>query len=81
MPLPSMFIRASSATVVTTTATVAQRTNADTAYPSRMPLRFGAASISRRMNPLSKSRAIPKPVNTPANAADCKRTNTNWNAV
>jgi hypothetical protein len=29
--LPSMFIRASSATVVTTTATVAQRTNADTA--------------------------------------------------
>src|SRR6266516_3426514 len=46
-----------------------------------MPLRFGAASISRRMKPLSKSRAMPKPVKTPENAADCSRTNTNWKAV
>ncbi len=35
-----------------------------------MPLRLDAASSSRRANPLSKSRAIPKPVKTPANAAD-----------
>src|SRR5207247_11193386 len=29
----------------------------------------------------SKSRAIPKPVKTPPNAADWSRTNTNWKAV
>ena len=33
------------------------------------------------MKPLSKSRAIPNPVKTPANAADCSRMKTNWNAV
>jgi hypothetical protein len=33
------------------------------------------------MKPLSKSRAMPNPVNTPANAADWSRTKTNWNAV
>jgi hypothetical protein len=33
------------------------------------------------MNPLSKSRAIPKPVKTPANAAYCNSTKTNWKAV
>ena len=43
--------------------------------------RFGAASISRRAKPLSKSAAIPKPVNTPPKAADCSSTKTNWNAV
>src|SRR5205814_2904376 len=46
-----------------------------------MPTRFGAASIKRRMKPDSQSRAMPKPVKTPENAADCSTTNTNWNAV
>jgi hypothetical protein len=46
-----------------------------------MPPRLGAASISRFANPPSKSRAMPNPVKTPLNAADCRRTNTNWNAV
>ena len=36
----------------------------------RSRVRFGAASSSRRANPVSKSRAIPKPVKTPPNAAD-----------
>src|SRR5215204_2387362 len=46
-----------------------------------MPDRFGAASSSRRAKPDSKSRAIPKPVKTPPNAADWIRTKQNWNAV
>ena len=46
-----------------------------------MPSRFGAASISRRAKPRSKSAATAKPVKTPPNAADCSSTNTNWNAV
>ena len=46
-----------------------------------MPSRFGAASISRRAKPFSKSVAIPKPVNTPPNALACSSTKTNWNAV
>src|SRR5436189_3197336 len=33
------------------------------------------------MKPVSKSRAMPKPVNTPENAADCSTTKTNWKAV
>ena len=37
--------------------------------------------MSRRLKPFSKSAAIPKPVNTPPNAADCRNTKTNWNAV
>ena len=44
-------------------------------------MRFGAASSSRRAKPFSKSRAIPKPVNTPPNAADWTSTKQNWNAV
>jgi hypothetical protein len=46
-----------------------------------IPVRCGAASRSRRANPVSKSRAIPKPVNTPPKAADWSSTNTNWKAV
>ena len=46
-----------------------------------MPVRFGAASSRRRAKPHSKSRAIPKPVKTPPNAADWSRTKQNWNAV
>ena len=37
--------------------------------------------MRRRANPLSKSRAIENPVNTPPNAADWRSTNTNWKAV
>ena len=33
------------------------------------------------MKPLSKSRATPKPVKTPPNAADWSSTKTNWKAV
>ena len=44
-------------------------------------LRCGAASISRRENPDSKSRAMPKPVKTPPKAADWSSTKTNWKAV
>jgi hypothetical protein len=44
-------------------------------------LRLVAASMKRLPKPVSKSRAIPKPVNTPPNAADCSSTKTNWNAV
>ena len=44
-------------------------------------MRFGAASSSRRAKPDSKSRAIPKPVKTPPNAADWISTKQNWNAV
>ena len=46
-----------------------------------MPVRWEAESSSRRAKPLSKSRAMLKPVNTPANAADCSMTNANWKAV
>jgi hypothetical protein len=42
-----------------------------------IPLRRGAQSSSLRAKPVSKSRAIAKPVNTPPKAADCM----NWNAV
>ena len=45
------------------------------------PARRGAASMSRLANPPSKSRATPKPVKTPLNAADWRSTKTNWNAV
>ncbi len=45
------------------------------------PLRCGADTSSRFANPRSKSLAIPKPVNTPPNTADCRSTNTNWNPV
>ena len=45
------------------------------------PSRVGAASISRREKPFSKSEAIPNPVKTPPNAEACSSTNTNWNAV
>ena len=50
-------------------------------WGTEAPTQEDAASIKRRMKPVSQSRAIPKPVNTPANAADCSSTNTNWNAV
>ena len=43
--------------------------------------RFGAASRKRLAKPLSKSRAIEKPLKTPENAADCRNTNTYWKAV
>ena len=46
-----------------------------------MPVLLGEASISRRAKPPSKSRATPKPVKTPPNAADWSRTKTNWKAV
>src|SRR5215212_494196 len=46
-----------------------------------MPVRFGAASSSRRAKPLSKSRAIPNPVKTPPKTADCNSTKANWKAV
>jgi hypothetical protein len=42
---------------------------------------LGAASSSRRANPLSKSPAIEKPLNTPPNAAACISTKPNWKAV
>ena len=54
---------------------------AESAYPATIPARFGAASRRRRAMPRSQSRAIPKPVKTPPNAADWSSTNTNWNAV
>ena len=57
------------------------RPSAASAYPRTIPLRFGDASSSRLPKPLSKSRAIPKPVKTPPNAADWRSTNTNWNEV
>ena len=56
------------------------RTSAASAYPSTIPVRFGAASSRRRANPDSKSRAIPKPVKTPPNAADWIRTKQKWKA-
>ncbi len=37
--------------------------------------------MNRPENPVSKSRAIPKPVKTPPKAADCSSTKTNWKAV
>ena len=43
-----------------------------------IPLRARRASISRREKPYSKSRAIPKPVKTPPNAADWSSTKQNW---
>jgi hypothetical protein len=46
-----------------------------------IPPRFGALSSSRRAKPESKSRATAKPVKTPPNAEDCRKTKTNWNAV
>ena len=46
-----------------------------------MPVRRGAASRRRRAKPLSKSRAIAKPLKIPPNAADWRKTNTNWKAV
>jgi len=58
-------------------ATAIQRKSAPSAYPAIRPLRCGAATRSRRANPFSKSRAIPKPVKTPPNAADWSRTKTN----
>ncbi len=39
-----------------------------------MPPRFWAASINRRENPDSKSRAIEKPVKIPPNADACMST-------
>jgi hypothetical protein len=42
---------------------------------------LGAASSRRRAKPLSKSRAMPKPVKTPPKTADWSRTNANWKAV
>jgi hypothetical protein len=60
---------------------IAQRPSAAIAYPARRPVRLGAAIISRRAKPYSKSRATPNPVNTPPNAADWSSTNTNWKAV
>ena len=76
-----MCIPTASAIPVRTTAVTIQRPRAAIAYPSTIPLRFGAASSSRRAKPLSKSRAIPNPVKTPPNAADCSNTKTNWKAV
>jgi hypothetical protein len=55
---------------VTTAIVVTQRTSPAIMYPITMPMRFGAASISRLMKPVSQSRAMPNPVNTPENAAD-----------
>src|SRR3954468_25113695 len=46
-----------------------------------MPLRLAAGSRERRAKPVSKSRAIPKPVKPPPKAADCSSTKTNWKAV
>jgi hypothetical protein len=46
-----------------------------------IPPRCGAETSSRFAKPRSKSRAIPNPAKTPPNAADCRSTNTNWNAV
>ena len=57
------------------------RSTAARQYPTTIPVRFGAASMRRRAKPPSKSRATPKPVKTPPNAADWSSTNTNWNAV
>ena len=57
-----------SATAVITTIVVTARASAPTQYPATMPPCCGAASISRRANPDSKSRAIENPVNTPPKA-------------
>ena len=62
-------------------ATVTQRSSAASAYPRISPARCEAAISSRRANPVSKSRATLKPVNTPLNAADCSRTKTKTNDV
>ena len=76
-----MFIPTTNATTVSSTATTDQRRSAASAYPRTIPLRRGAASMSRFANPPSKSRATPNPVKTPLNAADWRSTKTNWNAV
>ena len=76
-PSPVICIPVTSATPVTTVSVIAARVSATNAYPSAMPRRFSAASISRRANPLSKSNASVKPVNRPENIADCDITNTN----
>ncbi len=80
-PLPSMFIPAISATTVSKLQVIRARVSAAIMYPTTMPPRLGADSMKRRAKPLSKSRAIAKPVNTPPKAADWSTTNTNWNAV
>ena len=79
--LPPTSIPTSSAIVVSSVAVKLQRTSAASPYPSRIPKRFGEASSSRLPKPPSKSRAMPKPVKTPPNAADWSRTKTNWNDV
>ena len=76
-----MFMRATRATTVSRVAVIAHRPMAASPYPTTMALRCGTAMKSRRVNPYSKSAAIPKPVKTPVKAADWRRTKTNWNAV
>ena len=79
---PKTFIPAMSATTVSTVAVTRPAQRAPPARSrARSRVRFGAASSSRRAKPDSKSRAIPKPVKTPPNAADWIRTKQNWNAV
>ena len=81
MGSPETSIPTTRAITVMSAATITQRRNAAIAYPRTIPLRFGEARRSLRAKPPSKSRATPKPVNTPPNAADWSRTKTNWNVV
>ena len=62
-------------------AVMRKRPSAASTHPATTADRCGAARKRRRVKPLSKSRAIEKPVNTPPNAADWRKTKTNWNAV
>ena len=78
---PPTCIPATRAMIVRSVAVMHQRRSAAMLYPTTIPIRFGAASSSRRAKPPSKSRATPNPVKTPPNAADWSSTNTNWNAV
>ena len=80
-PCPPTFICTAKATPVRNVAVTSQRQSAAAAYPITIPVRCGAARSRRRAKPVSKSRAIPNPVKTPPNAADCSSTKTNWNAV
>ncbi len=78
---PPTCIPTASAITVSITHTNTARDRAASAYPATIADRRGAASISRRPKPDSKSRAMAKPVNTPPKAEAWSSTNTNWKAV
>ena len=74
---PRISIPLMSAATKTTASTTTARAIAAIMYPMTIPPRFGAASMSLRAKPNSKSAAIAKPVKTPPNAAAWMQTKPN----